>query len=82
MIRPTWWCTGDDVCDLRRPEFAELARLLRGDGFEAQVDLRVSRDHPMERKIDREPYSHDPHLRVAMAGRIITSVGLVVRRPA
>ncbi|MEY2975115.1 MAG: hypothetical protein RIR49_1535 [Actinomycetota bacterium] len=82
MIRPTWWCTCDDVCDLRRPEFAELAQLLRGDGFDAQVDLRVSRDHPMERRIDREPYSHDPHLRVAMAGRTITSVGLVVRRPA
>ena len=73
---------GDYVCYYRRHEIAELAQLLRGDGFDAQVDLRVSRDHPMERKVDREPYTHDPHLRVAMAGRIITSVGLVVRRPA
>jgi hypothetical protein len=35
----------------------------------------------MERKIDRPPYSHDPHLRIAVADRVITSVGLVVRVP-
>ena len=72
---------GDYVCYYRRREIADLAARLRRHGFEVELDLRVSNDHPMERRIDREPYSHDPHLRVAMAGRIITSVGLCIRRP-
>ena len=72
---------GDYVCFYRRREIARLVRRLRAEGFGATVDLRVSRDHPMERKVDRVPYSHDPHLRVAVADRVITSVGIVVRRP-
>ena len=72
---------GDYVCFYRRQELRRLVDELRRDGFEIEMDWRVSRRHPMERKIDRPPYTHDPHLRIAVADRVITSVGLVVRVP-
>jgi len=72
---------GDYVCFYRRQELRRLVNELRRDGFEVEMDWRVSRRHPMERKIDRPPYTHDPHLRIAVADRVITSVGLVVRVP-
>lgn len=72
---------GHYVVFYRRREISELILRLREDGFEVEMDWRVSRRHPMERKVDRPPYTHDPHLRVEMAGRVVTSIGLVVRRP-
>ena len=71
---------GDYVCYYRRRDLQALVEMLRSDGFEVDVDWRVSRRHPIERKVDHPPYSHNPHMRVAIDDRVITSVGLVVRR--
>lgn len=71
---------GDYVCFYRRRDLARLVSALRADGFVVDVDWRLSRRHPMERKVDRPPYSHDPHMRVAVDDRVITSVGLVIQR--
>ena len=72
---------GTYACFYRRRDLKRLVSTLRSEGFEVEVDWRVSRRHPAERQVDRPPYSHSPHMRVEVEGRIVTSIGLVVTRP-
>ena len=69
---------GDYCCFFGRTEIEELVGRLRADGHRVDLDLRVGRRHRFDRAIDRHPYSGDPHLRLAVHDRVVTSVGLVV----
>src|SRR6185437_412017 len=65
----------------RRPDLESLVAALRGDGHQASpVDFAFGAD-AIERYIDLPPYRAEPHLRVALAGKVrwyeTTSVGLV-----
>lgn len=72
---------GDYACFYRRPELEGLISELRQQGFSVDIDWRVSKRHKHERNIDRPPYSHQPHMRVAVEDRVMTSIGLVISRP-
>jgi len=72
---------GDYVVFYRRHEIARIVRRLRAAGYQADIDWRVSKSHPMELQIDRVPYTHDPHMRVEVGNRVVTSIGLCIRKP-
>lgn len=69
---------GDYCCFFGRTEIEELVGQLRAEGHRVDLDLRVGRRHRFDRVIDRLPYTGDPHLRLAVHDRVVTSVGLVV----
>jgi len=69
---------GDYCCFFRRPEVEELIDLVRAEGHRVTADLRLGRRHPYDRHVDQPPYTGDPHLRLAVHDRVVTSVGLVI----
>jgi hypothetical protein len=72
---------GDYVCFYRARDLRRLVRRLRGAGHLVRCNYYVSSSHPAERKIDVQPYTHDPHMRLRVGDRVMTSFGLeVVKR--
>jgi hypothetical protein len=45
----------------------------------APLDLN-SGDGPLDRYIDMAPYRDNPHLKLALEGHAVTSIGLIVQR--
>ncbi|HEY3484186.1 MAG TPA: class I SAM-dependent methyltransferase [Ilumatobacteraceae bacterium] len=71
---------GDYVCFYRRSDLARLVKRLRALGHDVRANYYVGTRHPLEREVDEPPYSHDPHLRLRVADRVVTSFGLTVVR--
>ena len=69
---------GDYCCFFRRREIEELVERVRSEGHRVNVNLRVGRRHRFDRHVDRPPYTGDPHIRLAVHDRVVTSVGLVI----
>ena len=69
---------GDYACFYRAQDLRRLIRRLRRAGHMVHCNYHVSMDHPLERRIDEQPYSHDPHLRLRVGNHIVTSFGLTV----
>ena len=71
---------GDYVCFYRSRDLRRLVRRLRGAGHDVQCNYYVSSSHPSERKIDVQPYTHDPHMRLRVGDRVMTSFGLQITK--
>ena len=71
---------GDYVCFYRRSDLARLVRRLRALGHHVRANYHVGTHHPLEQDVDEPPYSHDPHLRLRVEDRVVTSFGLTVVR--
>ncbi|MFM8563937.1 MAG: SAM-dependent methyltransferase [Acidimicrobiia bacterium] len=69
---------GDYCCFFRSVEIEELVDRVRAEGHRVTADLHVGRRHPYDRHVDRVPYTGDPHIRLAVLDRVVTSVGLVI----
>ena len=59
----------------------ELAKKLRTDGFSIDVDWSVG-TMAADLNVDTKPLTHNPHLRVELGQYIVTSMGLIVSKPA
>ncbi len=71
---------GDYACFYRRQDLKRLVTRLRTAGHVVHCNYRVSRKHPLEIAIDVQPYHHDPHLRLQVGDRVVSSFGLVVTK--
>ncbi len=71
---------GDYVCFYRREDLRRLVARLRRAGHDVRCNYRVGTAHPLERDVDTPPYSGDPHIRLAVGDRVITSFGLSITR--
>ncbi len=69
---------GDYVCFYRARDLRRLVRRLRDAGHAVRCNFYVSSSHPAERKVDVPPYTHNPHMRLRVGDRVMTSFGLEV----
>ncbi|HEX4982127.1 MAG TPA: hypothetical protein VFV63_10535 [Ilumatobacteraceae bacterium] len=73
---------GDYVCFYRARDLRRLVRRLRAAGHLVRCNFYVSSSHPSERQIDVQPYTHDPHMRLRVGDRVMTSFGFeIVKGP-
>jgi hypothetical protein len=64
----------------RRRDIERLIAALTADGHTvARLDTRLG-DHPLDRHVDRRPYDFSRHMRLALYGYVVTSVGLVITK--
>lgn len=64
----------------RRADIEQLVARLTAAGHHVEpVNLDLGR-HPLALEVDDPPYSHDRHLRLALYGYAVTSIGLIVRK--
>jgi hypothetical protein len=63
----------------RRRDLTRLGAELGRMGARATLDFTLG-DEPADRVVDRQPYTHDVHLRIEHEGHIVTSYGLIVVR--
>lgn len=63
----------------RRRDIEALVARLRREGHEIEVDFREGQGHA-DGYIDLPPYTHRPHLRLALGQYVITSIALVIRK--
>lgn len=64
----------------RQQDFEELARRLTTKGHRiAPLDFEPGLA-PLDRYIDLPPYREEPHLKLAMAGYVATSFGIIIQR--
>ena len=71
---------GDYACFYRRKDLKHLVRRLRAAGHTVRCNYHVGTSHPLEKQIDEQPYKHDPHLRLRVGDRVVTSFGLTVTK--
>ena len=69
---------GDTVL-FRRRDIESLARDLRAQGHEIEVDF-LPGEMPADNVIDVPPYRSSPHLRLQFGAYVITSYGLIIRK--
>jgi hypothetical protein len=70
--------TGDYVCFYRARDLRRLVRRLRSAGHHVRCNFHVSSSHPSERRVDEQPFTHDPHMRLRVGERVMTSFGLSI----
>jgi hypothetical protein len=64
----------------RKSDLASFLDEMRSRGHEV-TPLVIGRNaHALDFHVDVPPYSHNPHIRLQLAGYVSTSVGLVIRR--
>lgn len=69
-----------DLSIYRRRDIEELVDTLRSRGHEVEP-FRIAPDsHHLDHVVDVPPYHHDPHIKLELAGYVVTSVGLVITR--
>jgi hypothetical protein len=65
----------------RRSDIERLIAELEAEGYEvAPLNLDTG-DHGIDRYVDLPPYRTSPHARAMLEGIVVTSIGLIVRRP-
>ena len=64
----------------RRRDIGELVSRLTERGHDVQPFTQAPDAHVLDFHVDAPPYTHDPHLKLNIAGYVSTSVGVVVRR--
>jgi len=69
---------GDYACFYRRQDLQRLVKRVRMEGHTVRCNYHVGDSHPLEKQIDEQPYTHDPHLRLRVADRVVTSFGLTI----
>jgi len=64
----------------RRQDIERLVATLTADGHRvAPLDLSLG-EHPLDKHVDRLPYDFDRHVRLALYGYAVTSIGIVVTK--
>ena len=64
----------------RRRDIERLVGTLTADGHRvAPLDLSLG-EHPLDKHVDRLPYDFDRHVRLALYGYAVTSIGIVVTK--
>jgi hypothetical protein len=71
--------TGDTVLYCRRDIEAFIDRM-RGAGHEVERPTVTPPATPIDHHVDVPPYSHNPHLKIAIGQCVTTSFGIVNRR--
>jgi hypothetical protein len=71
--------TGDTVLYRRRDIEAFIDRM-RNEGHEVEGLTVTPPATPIDHHVDVPPYSHNPHLKIAIGQYVTTSVGIVIRR--
>jgi hypothetical protein len=66
----------------RRKDIRELIDRLIARGHDVQPFKPAPDVHVLDFHVDAPPYTHDPHLKLALGRYVTTSVGIVVRRGA
>jgi len=64
----------------RRRDISELVRRLAERGHDGQPFSQAPDTHVLDFHVYAPPYTHDPHLKLNLAGYVTTSVGIVARR--
>lgn len=64
----------------RRRDLDELVRRLRERGHDVLPFTVAPDSHYLDGFVDVPPYTHNPHLKLQLAGYVTTSAGIVVRR--
>jgi hypothetical protein len=70
----------DGTVLFRRRDLERLIETARRRGYRCRVDWRLG-EGELDRHIDVAPYSVDRHLKLALAGYVTTSFGLVFEKP-
>lgn len=66
----------------RESDIRQLIGELQAAGYEvAPLNLNTG-GSPVDRHIDLPPYGFSPHLKLLLEGTVVTSIGLIIRRPA
>ena len=65
----------------RRRDIERMAAGCAALGHEIALDLHPG-DGLADGTIDAPPYTHNPHLKIQLAGYVTTSIGLIVRKPS
>jgi hypothetical protein len=66
----------------RRRDIERLVAALAADGHVvAPLDFNLGKQ-PLDRHVDQLPYDFDRHMRLALYGYAVTSIGLVVTKRA
>lgn len=70
-------------CSLyRASDIKQLVTEIEGQGFEVAPLNLNSGTHAVDRHIDFPPYGFSPHIKLMLEGYVVTSIGLIIRRPA
>jgi hypothetical protein len=79
--------SNEDTCEelscsvYRARDIQRLISELQTDGFEvAPLNLNTGEER-VDKHIDVPPYGFSPHLKLLLSGYVVTSIGLIIRRP-
>jgi hypothetical protein len=64
----------------RKRDIEELTQRLEARGHSVSSFAIAPDSHYLDHYVDVPPYSHNPHLKLALSGYVTTSVGLVIQR--
>jgi hypothetical protein len=64
----------------RRADIEQLVSRLTAEGHYVEpLNLDLG-NHPLAHHVDERPYSSDRHVRLALYGYAVTSIGLIIRK--
>lgn len=64
----------------RRRDIEEFVREMTGRGHRVEMFSIAPDTHSLDFYVDVPPYAHNPHLKLALMGYTVTSVGLIITR--
>lgn len=79
--------SNEDTCEevecsiYRAKDIQQLINELEMDGFVVSRLNLNSGENRVDNYIDAPPYGFSPHLKLALSGYVVTSIGLIVKRP-
>lgn len=63
----------------RKRDLKNIGKKLQNNGHKILLDFAKG-NLPSDRFVDKEPYTHDPHLRLILCGYVVTSFGLIIQK--
>lgn len=70
-------------CSLyRASDIKQLVTEIEAQGYEVAPLNLNSGTHAVDRHIDLPPYGFSPHIKLMLEGYVVTSIGLIIRKPA
>ena len=73
----------EPACSVYRArDMEQLIGELEAEGYQVSPLNLNTGDGKVDRYIDIPPYGFSPHIKILLSGYVVTSIGLIVRRPA